>query len=65
MLPKDRVSQIKVTLLQRKACATCGEDEIHLHLCKGCWARDGMRFYYCSKECQTKDWKAGHKNFCK
>ena len=65
MLPKDRVSQIKVTLLQRKACAACGDDECHLHLCNGCWKRDGMRFYYCSKECQTKDWKAGHKNFCK
>ena len=65
MLPKDRVSQIKVTLRQRKACTACGDDDGHLHLCNGCWRRDRTRFYYCSKECQTKDWAARHKNFCK
>lgn len=28
--------------------------------CSGC-----LSIFYCSRECQVKDWKNGHKNECK
>jgi hypothetical protein len=47
----------------RQMCATCGKQgdkECVLKQCARCKA-----FFYCSKECQVKHWKAGHKVDCK
>ena len=41
-----------------RQCKTCG-GEGNLMLCTKC-----RLFDYCGVECQTKDWKAGHKIFC-
>jgi hypothetical protein len=34
--------------------------DLTLHKCSAC-----QRVSYCSKDCQTKDWKAGHRHACK
>ena len=41
-------------------CMTCKTEEFKLKTCNGCKAAR-----YCCKECQTKDWKDGHKTLCK
>jgi len=42
-------------------CSCCGKtsDEKKFPRCKRC-----KRVAYCSKECQKKHWKAGHKKDC-
>ncbi|KAG2500132.1 hypothetical protein HYH03_001717 [Edaphochlamys debaryana] len=42
------------------ACDACGGKFEKLNRCGGCRQRR-----YCGKECQTKDWRAGHKEACK
>ncbi|KAJ7673793.1 hypothetical protein DFH06DRAFT_1467237 [Mycena polygramma] len=46
-----------------KACANMECDEFHdkhrFKRCSGC-----LDFYYCSRECQSIDWKAGHRQTC-
>ncbi|KAJ7048292.1 hypothetical protein C8F01DRAFT_1192575, partial [Mycena amicta] len=32
--------------------------------CKPCIEKLGLDVYYCSRECQTEDWKDGHKAIC-
>ena len=41
-----------------RKCPPCGEKG--KHRCGGCYLE-----LYCSKECQKKDWKKGHKEVCK
>ena len=41
-------------------CAACGAKPEKRLMCAGC-----NKVCYCSKECQKKDWKAGHKALCK
>ena len=43
----------------QEECAVCYEDELQLFLCSTC-----KTLKYCSKECQSSDWKAGHKIRC-
>lgn len=48
--------------MQLRACSTCHAQEPALRTfmpCGRCRAA-----YYCGKECQRKDWKAGHKERC-
>eukprot|EP01113_Clastostelium_recurvatum_P047139 TRINITY_DN8355_c1_g1_i1.p1 TRINITY_DN8355_c1_g1~~TRINITY_DN8355_c1_g1_i1.p1 ORF type:complete len:463 (-),score=88.52 TRINITY_DN8355_c1_g1_i1:3-1343(-) len=40
-------------------CVVCNSSE-NLQKCKSC-----MSVMYCSRDCQVKDWKAGHKQKCK
>jgi hypothetical protein len=40
-------------------CRACGKSEGKMKLCSSCRIA-----YYCSHECQKKDWKAGHKKTC-
>ena len=41
-----------------KACGECNEVHDHMKKCDSCKC-----IYYCSRECQVKDWKQ-HKKFC-
>jgi hypothetical protein len=44
-----------------KVCIVCGDRHRHkISLCTGCRA-----VHYCSRECQAKHWKEGHKDACK
>jgi hypothetical protein len=64
-LPVD-ILEMKNTLpidIWKHICANCGKErdkECALKQCARCKA-----FSYCSKECQVKHWKAGHKADCK
>ncbi|KAJ7613028.1 hypothetical protein FB45DRAFT_1065153 [Roridomyces roridus] len=40
-------------------CGSINESKTMAGRCSGCQA-----FYYCSRECQKTDWKAGHRNSC-
>jgi len=42
-------------------CASCKKQQgdTKFDMCSAC-----KKVYYCSRECQLKDWKAGHKNQC-
>lgn len=40
-------------------CAYCGKKGKELQRCGRC-----KTVYYCDRDCQTKDWKAGHKSTC-
>lgn len=47
-----------------KQCVTCGikeSDQVKLVYCSLCASEKHVRTFYCSKACQKKDWKAGHK----
>jgi hypothetical protein len=63
---QDEFSKLSVQLNMWKQhmCANCGKqgggNECVLKTCARCKA-----FSYCSKECQVKHWKAGHKVDCK
>lgn len=51
-----------ITTIHRNAirqCASCGETGVAFQVCSLC----GMR-RYCSKECQAKHWKGGHRKRC-
>lgn len=41
------------------ACAACGKGGVALKTCSRCHA-----VKYCSRECQLKDYRAGHKRVC-
>lgn len=61
---KDRISAAEdatnVAIRLAKTCKKCGVPSMITKLCAGCGC-----VRYCSKECQTDDWKAGHKHACK
>ena len=40
-------------------CGSCGLPKPDMKKCSRC-----KTVVYCSKECQIKDWKAGHKHAC-
>lgn len=48
-----------------RVCSVCevSDQECTLHRCSLCPSATAP--WYCSKECQTTDWKAGHKRVCK
>lgn len=49
------------TTERRKSCNTCLKKDIdNIKLCTGC-----RQVGYCSKDCQRKDWLAGHQVSCK
>ena len=43
----------------RHQCWECGNDSVQVSKCSRCKAAR-----YCSKECQTKSWKGGHREAC-
>lgn len=43
-------------------CPTCGQEEQKLGEFKRCGGCKNV--YYCSRKCQVRDWKAGHKQKC-
>lgn len=47
---------------QNKKCKVCNMTG-SLKKCFGCDAK-GISIFYCSEQCQKKDWKKGHKNHC-
>ena len=57
-------SRQKLALLQSeydpKSCNGCGKSSTRLKQCVKCKVAT-----YCSKECQTKDWKVKHRRHCK
>ena len=58
--PVERVARDDALLPGRKigvSCNVCGSRPAKL--CVGC-----CRVYYCSRPCQTADWKAGHARLC-
>jgi hypothetical protein len=47
-------------LSKMRTCASCGEQSLEQKLCARC-----KQVSYCSKACQTRDWKeGGHKQRC-
>lgn len=48
----------QTSLASSSSCASCGKQDPKQR-CSICKA-----VYYCGQECQTKDWKAGHKKQC-
>ena len=60
-------SPVSVTAsLEKRSCAWCGlrgnntKDDKKLKLCSACQST-----YYCSSECQSKDWTNGHAETCR
>uniref|UniRef100_A0A0G4HUU3 MYND-type domain-containing protein n=1 Tax=Chromera velia CCMP2878 TaxID=1169474 RepID=A0A0G4HUU3_9ALVE len=58
-------SRVNPKNVRRCAWHDCGiagslQDDVKLSACTGCRA-----VYYCSRACQKKDWKAGHKDKCR
>ena len=51
---------VNETPTQEAVCFWCGNAEKALSKCAKCRVAS-----YCSRECQIKDWKAGHKHSCK
>lgn len=47
-------------LWSKEECLTCKASDVKLKKCNAC-----QKVYYCSKECQTKHWKCGHKDECR
>ena len=62
----SRAEALRITRRSQVHCAASGcnrqrrEDGAPLDQCSRC-----LCTYYCSVECQTADWKAGHKKECK
>ena len=51
----------KLRELASNHCGSCGKEGIKLTQCGKC-----LSIFYCSRECQGKDWKEGkHKEDCK
>lgn len=48
----------RILLVKKMACDACGKSGASKH-CSAC-----RKAYYCSKVCQTRDWKSGHKQQC-
>ena len=61
-LPTSGLLTVGVDVAPRlaKACTFCNLHTLHLLKCSQCKAAS-----YCSKECQLKHWKSGHKQECK
>ena len=55
---KDERNEQKSEDVNFRSCSSCGEKG--KHRCTGCYLE-----MYCSKLCQKKDWKKGHKALCK
>lgn len=49
----------KGNLVAKHGCFTCGKETKKLKYCSNC-----KSVYYCSRKCQRKDWKLGHKHRC-
>merc|ERR1712096_520690 len=62
---RSHCKKVATSKLPVVACAYCGVSgtEQKLSYCLGCKDQDPP--YYCSRECQKQDWKAGHKRVCK
>jgi hypothetical protein len=60
----DSFDRSKDVLVEKKECCTVckktAQDETKLSLCAKCKSA-----LYCSRDCQLKDWKSGHKASCK
>ncbi|KAJ7609875.1 hypothetical protein FB45DRAFT_943144 [Roridomyces roridus] len=63
---KERVGVLNASMsddfVTYKACDNCGiiqQPNFMAGCCSGCTA-----FYYCSRECQIADWRAGHRDYC-
>ncbi|KAI5891784.1 uncharacterized protein SCHCODRAFT_02630053 [Schizophyllum commune H4-8] len=54
----DHVSSTTELNCSYESCLHKGSEK-HLKKCKGC-----MTHYYCLRECQRADWKAGHNSLC-
>ena len=54
---RDKRDEQKLEDASFRKCPTCGEKG--KHRCTGCYLE-----LYCSKVCQKKDWKKGHKTVC-
>ena len=63
-MSEEKLKPLKFIGTWKLICANCGkvgkDDNVNLRACAECKA-----FSYCSKECQVKHWKAGHKVDCK
>lgn len=47
-------------LWSKEECLTCKTSGVKLRKCSDC-----QKVYYCSRECQIKHWKSGHKDECR
>ena len=56
----QRIYLVSKMALAARECANCGVIDVALFACSSC-----KQTYYCSKICQTNDWKKGHKESCK
>lgn len=55
---KASIGERREKMLSEEACATCGKKGVSKY-CASC-----RKLYYCSRSCQVKDWKQGHKAKC-
>ena len=60
VLAQAVATQVDPDLLANRECNCCHKTTSNYQRCSAC-----KRAYYCSKECQVKAWKAGHKAECK
>lgn len=57
-----RATEVPLLAIAGAACWCCDTEPVEqtpLKKCNGC-----LRAYYCSRECQVRDWKGGHKGQC-
>lgn len=63
----EMARRYKAAIKSGKTCDMCamfvmGKKQNKLLLCSGC--NEGNKRQYCSKECQKRDWKKGHRKTC-
>jgi len=62
---KEKNSSDNKTEYRYAACYTCGTSAKPTKKCAGCSTGcPSYDYRYCSKACQRKAWRAGHKRFC-
>lgn len=59
-LDKFHDSLHRKSLIDRHTCVACHATSDSVQACSNC-----HKAYYCSKECQIKHWREGHKDICK